>query len=100
MEEAMDFFRLLFTSGDFQPHGFCYQGNTGLVWLDAISDRLIASAYFTIPITLLHFIRKRRDILFSWMFRPLRSVHRRLGHGPHQGVCNLWRAKRRRRADS
>src|SRR5882762_142844 len=65
---AMDFFRQLFLSGDFQPHGFCYRWNSGLVWLNFISDVLIALAYFTIPFTLLWFIRKRRDLPFSWMF--------------------------------
>src|SRR5258708_24677470 len=67
-EGAVDFFRQLFTSGKFQPHGYCYQWNSGLVWLNFISDVLIALAYFTIPFTLLWFIRKRRDLPFSWMF--------------------------------
>lgn len=64
----MDFFRQLFTSSNFQPHGYCYQWNSALVWLNVLSDGLIALAYFTIPFTLLWFIRKRRDLPFSWMF--------------------------------
>jgi CheY-like chemotaxis protein len=69
MEEGYGFLRQLFTSGDFQPHGYCYLWNKGLVWLNVVSDPLIALAYFTIPITLLYFIRKRRDLPFSGCLR-------------------------------
>src|SRR5262249_49071844 len=65
---GMGFFELLFASGGFQPHGFCYQWNSGLVWLNVLSDFSIALAYFTIPVTLVWFIRKRRDLPFGWMF--------------------------------
>ena len=50
------------------PHGNCYLWTPGLIGLHVVSDSLIAFSYFSIPITLLHFIRKRRDIPFSWMF--------------------------------
>jgi len=57
----------LFSNG-LMPHGFCYQWKPGLVWLHAISDTLIALAYFSIPVVLIYFVRRRRDIPFSWMF--------------------------------
>ena len=50
------------------PQGYCSLWNPGLVWLHVISDTLIASSYFTIPFTLLWFVRKRRDLPFGWMF--------------------------------
>ena len=50
------------------PHGFCYQWNPTLIWLHAVSDVLIALAYFSIPVVLLQFVRKRRDLPFDWMF--------------------------------
>ncbi|HVB87615.1 MAG TPA: PAS domain S-box protein [Candidatus Dormibacteraeota bacterium] len=49
------------------PHGFCYFWNPGLVWLHVISDSLIAISYYTIAIALFWFVRKRRDVPFSWM---------------------------------
>jgi signal transduction histidine kinase len=58
----------LFSSGDFMPHGHCYQWNRGLVWLHVVSDALIALAYTSIPFTLAAFVRKRKDIPFNWMF--------------------------------
>jgi hypothetical protein len=56
-----------FEPDDFGPPGFCYLWNPYLIWLHVISDVLVALAYFTIPITLLWFIRKRRDLPFGWL---------------------------------
>jgi len=50
------------------PHGHCYLWRPGVLWLHLISDTLIALAYATIPFTLMHFVRRRRDLPFSWMF--------------------------------
>lgn len=52
----------------FMPHGHCYLWEPGLLWLHILSDALIAAAYFSIPFTLLYFVRKRRDLEFNWMF--------------------------------
>ncbi len=64
----MDFLRQLFGPGEFMPQGYCSLWNPGLVWLHVISDTLLAACYFTIPFTLLWFVRKRRDLSFGWMF--------------------------------
>lgn len=56
------------SSNGLMPHGFCYQWKPALIWLHAISDTLIALAYFLIPVALMYFVRKRRDIPFGWMF--------------------------------
>src|ERR1022692_2056116 len=53
------------------PHGYCYLWDARMVWLHVISDGLIALSYYCIPIVLVYFIRKNRDIPFSrifWMF--------------------------------
>jgi two-component system NtrC family sensor kinase len=44
------------------PHGYCFLWDRGLLLLHVISDCLIAVAYFSIPITLAYFVRKRRDL--------------------------------------
>jgi two-component sensor histidine kinase len=62
-----DFLHKLLTS-DFMPHGNCYRWSPEIVWLHVISDSLVALAYYSIPITLLYFVRKRRDIPYRWMF--------------------------------
>ena len=64
----MDFLARLFGQNSFMPHGHCYLWDPGLMRLHLISDSLIAAAYFVIPIALLLFVRKRRDLPFNWMF--------------------------------
>lgn len=57
-----------FYSGNFIPHGHCYLWKPELVWLNVISDSLIALAYYSIPVLLVYFVSKRRDLPFHWMF--------------------------------
>jgi len=68
MSQLIDFVRDLFSSGGFMPHGHCYLWNSGILWLHILSDALIAAAYFSIPCTLVYFIRKRKDLPFNWIF--------------------------------
>jgi PAS domain S-box-containing protein len=90
---AMDFLRQLFGPGDFMPHGYCYLWNPGLVWLHVISDVLIAGSYFTIPFTLLWFMRKRRDLPFGWMFGLFATFIVACGATHVMEVWNLWHAE-------
>ena len=53
------------------PHGFCLLWEPGLIWTYASADLVIGFAYFTIPIVLVAFIRRRRDLAFRplfWLF--------------------------------
>ncbi len=61
-------FSWLFNSSNFTPHGFCVAWNPFLVWADSIADGLIALAYFSIPVALVVFVMRRRDIGFQWVF--------------------------------
>ena len=61
------FFQKLFVS-DFMPHGHCYFWSPDIVWLQVISDALITLAYYSIPVTLVYFVRQRKDLAFPWMF--------------------------------
>ena len=52
-------------------HGYCYLWNAKMVWLHVISDGMITFSYYCIPVVLVHFIRKNRDLPFNrifWMF--------------------------------
>lgn len=64
----MRFLESLIFPGGFMPHGNCYLWTPSLIGLHVVSDSLIALSYLSIPITLVHFARKRRDIPFGWMF--------------------------------
>ena len=58
----------VFSSDGFMPHGMCYLWRPGVLGLHVVCDSLIALAYFSIPFTLLYFVRKRGDLEFNWMF--------------------------------
>ncbi|MCC5637416.1 GHKL domain-containing protein [Nostoc sp. CHAB 5844] len=64
----MAFVLNFFTSNNFIPHGHCYLWQTDLVWLHILSDSIIAFSYYSIPLTLVYFVRKREDIPFKNIF--------------------------------
>src|SRR6266849_2387380 len=84
-----EFLEKLFSS-DFMPHGYCYLWKPGLVWLHVVSDALIALAYFSIPVTLIYFIRKRRDLPFNWMFVSFGMFILACGTTHMMEVWTLW----------
>ena len=49
------------------PHGHCYLWQPGLVSLHFSSDILIALAYYSIPITLVYFVKQRRDLAYRYL---------------------------------
>ena len=63
----MGFLEKLFSANGFMPHGHCYLWQPGVLWLHIASDALITLAYFSIPFTLVYFVRKRKDLEFDWM---------------------------------
>jgi len=77
-------------SSDFMPHGYCYSWKPGLVWLHLVSDVLIAVAYFSIPLTLVYFIRKRKDLPFNWMFLCFGTFILACGSTHLMEVWTLW----------
>src|SRR5580658_4109630 len=90
---GMDFLRQVFGAGEFMPHGYCYMWNPGLVWLHMISDSLIAFSYFTIPFVLPWFVRKRRDLPFSWIFLLFGAFIVAWGATHVMEVWNSWHAQ-------
>ena len=88
----MEMLRAIFSSDGFMAHGYCYLWNTNLVWLHVISDSLIGLAYLSIPITLVYFIRKRRDLPFNWVFACFGVFILACGATHLMEVWNLWHA--------
>ncbi|MEQ1528001.1 MAG: response regulator [Methylococcales bacterium] len=58
----------LFGSNGFIPHGFCLTWSPVLLWLHVVSDLTITIAYYSIPLTLSYFVRKRKDLPFPLLF--------------------------------
>jgi signal transduction histidine kinase len=48
----------------FMPHGMCFLWNPNVLALHIISDAVIALAYYSIPLTLVFFARKRGELPF------------------------------------
>ncbi|MED5619399.1 sensor histidine kinase [Ideonella sp. BN130291] len=63
------FARLLGSSSSFLPHGYCFTWSPAVLWSMVAGDTLIAAAYFSIPIALMAFVRKRKDMHFNWMMK-------------------------------
>lgn len=59
--------RSLFEPSELTPHGFCLLWEPGLIWLHTVSDVLIALSYFSIPLAMIAFLRRRRDVEFGWV---------------------------------
>jgi signal transduction histidine kinase len=79
-----------FFAGDYAPHGYCLMWHPGLVWTHVISDALIAAAYFSIPIALVTFVRKRPDVAFGKMFWLFALFILSCGFTHVMGIWNLW----------
>lgn len=59
------FARLLET---YTPRRQCMNFDTDVIWTHFVSDLIIAIAYFSIPVALVHFARRRKDLAYNWMF--------------------------------
>src|SRR6266567_1610822 len=88
----IDFFKNLFSSDGFMPHGHCYLWRPGVVWLHVTSDALITLAYYSIPITLVYFVRKRKDLEFHWMFVCFAVFILACGTTHLMEIWNIWHA--------
>jgi len=58
----------IFSSDGFMPHGMCYMWRPAILAVHVGADSSIALAYFTIPFTLVYFVRKRAELHFTWIF--------------------------------
>lgn len=85
-----EFLKNLFASGPFIPHGHCYLWKPDLVWLHIISDSLIALAYYSIPLALVYFVRKRQDLPFNWIFLLFGTFIVACGTTHWMEVWTLW----------
>ena len=79
-----------FYSGNFIPHGHCFLWKPELVWLNVVSDSLIALAYYSIPIMLGYFVYKRPTIPFERIFLLFGAFIVSCGTSHMLEVWTLW----------
>ncbi|MBE8998344.1 PAS domain S-box protein [Nostoc sp. LEGE 12447] len=80
----------VFSTSKFIPHGHCYLWKPGLVWLHLVSDVLTGLAYYSIPVMLVYFVRKRRDVPFGWIFLMFGTFIVACGTTHLMDVWTLW----------
>lgn len=68
MNQVIEFFRKLFDSADWPPRWHCGRWTEFHGWLYIISDLLIWSAYFTIPVVIIRYISKKQGIRFTRLY--------------------------------
>jgi PAS domain S-box-containing protein len=77
-------------TASFMPHGMCYLWKPWLVGLHLLSSAVIALAYFSIPITLLYILSKRKDIPFNGIFLLFAAFILCCGIGHAFDIWTLW----------
>ncbi len=79
-----------YLTGAYAPHGYCLLWEPWLIWTMAVSDVLIALAYFSIPIALVTFVRRRRDVAFGGIFWLFALFIMACGLTHLVSLWNLW----------
>ncbi|NJO39491.1 MAG: HAMP domain-containing histidine kinase [Cyanobacteria bacterium CRU_2_1] len=85
-----EFFNLLLSSEGYIPHGHCYLWKPELIWLHIVSNSAIALAYFSIPILLIYFVSRRKDIPFNWVFLLFGAFIVACGSGHLIDIWTIW----------
>ena len=68
MKDIADFFRQLMDSSDWPPRWHCGKWTEFHGWLYIISDLLIWSSYFAIPVVIIKYISKKQDARFIRLY--------------------------------
>jgi signal transduction histidine kinase len=85
----LEFLSKLFAN-DFYPPKMCFGEDSAVLWLNVISDSLIALAYYLIPFLLFYYTRKRRDIGFHWIFVAFGTFILACGTTHLLGAVTVW----------
>jgi hypothetical protein len=77
---------------EFMPHGYCYLWDPAILWLNVVSDALITLSYYCIPIVLIYFISKARDLPFNRIFWMFGAFILACGTTHLMEIWNIWHA--------
>jgi two-component sensor histidine kinase len=80
----------LFNPSGLTPHGFCLLWEPGLIYLHAISDGVIALAYFSIPLALASFVKRRSDLEYGWVIQLFSAFILACGTTHLLSIATLW----------
>jgi signal transduction histidine kinase len=74
----------------FMPHGTCLLWQPALLLLHAVSDALIALAYYSIPVALVWLAHRRRDLAFQKVFLLFGAFIFACGTTHVMNIWTLW----------
>jgi len=73
------------------PHGACLQWKPELIWLNVVSDAMVAVAFFATAIVLLLFVwRRRRDVMFRSVFWTMTIFAAISGATRLESILTVW----------
>ncbi len=75
----------------FMPHGACYLWLPSLLWLHVVSDAVIVLAYYSIPVALWVFVKKRLDLAYRWVFVLFGAFILLCGTTHLMSIWTIWR---------
>lgn len=75
----------------YTPRQVCMFYDARVIWIHVIGDLLTALAYYSIPFGLAYFVRRRRDLAFSWIFWLFAAFILACGTTHLFGVIDIWR---------
>jgi signal transduction histidine kinase len=79
-----------FSGAGFMPHGHCFLWTPGVLWTYVFADSVIACAYYSIPVSLWYFLKKRTDVPFSWIGSLFAAFIFACGTTHLMGVVDIW----------
>ena len=68
MDQVIEFFKKIFDYSDWPPRWHCGKWSDFHGWLYIISDLLIWSAYFTLPLVIIKYITRKKDAEFVKLY--------------------------------
>jgi two-component sensor histidine kinase len=86
----MSFLDWLLNPTGLTPHGFCLSWSPGLVAMHAVSDVIIGLAYFSIPLAIAAFVRRRPDIKYGWVAYLFVAFILACGATHFLAILTLW----------
>ena len=74
------------------PHGFCLTASPALLWAMVSADALVAAAYFSIPLTMLRFLRRRPQMSHRWLVLLFSAFIFACGTTHLMDIWTVWQA--------
>ncbi|WP_028672110.1 PAS domain S-box protein [Saccharospirillum impatiens] len=77
-------------SSNLMPHGMCYLWRPDMLVLHAGSDTIIALSYFSIPLALAQYWKKREGTEFGWVLKLFAAFILACGTTHLFSIWNIW----------